>query len=193
MSSRALDAARARPADITLLKAFGIILFAVATAAGAQLRIPVPGTPVPITLQVLFAILAGTTLGARAGAASQILCLVCGASGLPFFAGGGFGLLYLGGPTGGYLLSFPLAAAAAGAFSGSGVFVARLAACSAAVFVIYACGACWLALSLSLTPIEALEAGVLPFVLADAAKAVIAAGTGRAAMMIGSDKRAAWR
>jgi biotin transport system substrate-specific component len=193
MSPRALDAARPRPADIALLKAFGIILFAVATAAGAQLRIPIPGTPVPITLQVFFAILAGMILGARAGAASQVLCLVCGASGLPFFAGGGFGLLYLGGPTGGYLLSFPLAAAAAGAVSVSGGFLARLAACSLAVLVIYACGACWLALSLSLAPMEALEAGVLPFVLADAAKAVIAAGTGRAVMLIGSEKGAAGR
>lgn len=86
--------------------------FAVATALAA--RVEIPHYPVPFTLQTMVVLLAGAFLGARNGALSQILYLASGAVGLPVFAGGAFGFLKLVGPTGGYLLAFPVAAAIVG-------------------------------------------------------------------------------
>jgi len=89
-----------------------ITTFAVATALGA--RVEIPHYPVPFTLQTMVVLLAGAFLGARNGAYSQILYLGAGLIGLPVFAGGAFGFMKIAGPTGGYLLAFPIAAAAAG-------------------------------------------------------------------------------
>lgn len=85
-----------------------IIVFALLTAIGA--RIEIPHQPVPFTLQTFFVLLAGAFLGVRNGVLSQFLYLAMGASGLPVFALGNVGLVKLLGPTGGYLLSFPVAA-----------------------------------------------------------------------------------
>jgi biotin transport system substrate-specific component len=89
-------------------QAFWIVGFAICTAIGAQLEIP--HQPVPYTFQTLVVILAGGLLGSRNGFLSMSLYLVLGLVGMPVFAGGGFGLAKLIGPTGGYLLSFPVAA-----------------------------------------------------------------------------------
>jgi biotin transport system substrate-specific component len=86
--------------------------FAVATALAARLEIP--NYPVPFTLQTMAVLLAGAFLGARNGALSQMLYLGFGLAGLPVFAGGAFGIMKLIGPTGGYLLAFPIAAALVG-------------------------------------------------------------------------------
>ncbi len=94
---------------------FWIFTFTILTAVAAQLSIPVK--PVPFTLQTLMVGLAGAFLGARKGAYSQLLYLALGAIGLPVFAptpDGYFGAAALFGPTGGYLIAFPLAAFAAG-------------------------------------------------------------------------------
>jgi len=88
----------------------GITGFAVLTALGAQVRVPLPGTPVPFTLQTLFVLWGGCYLGGRDGALAQFLYLVGGSLGFPLFAGGGGGMLHLAGPTGGYLLGFVIAA-----------------------------------------------------------------------------------
>ena len=85
-------------------------LFAALTAAVSPIRIPLGFTPVPITLQTLMVLLSGAILGARYGALSQVLYLSVGILGLPVFAGGSSGLPVLFGPTGGYLLSYPIAA-----------------------------------------------------------------------------------
>ncbi len=90
---------------------FWILSFSVLTAAAAQITIPVK--PVPFTLQTMAVVLAGAFLGARKGAYSQILYLLLGAAGLPVFAqipDAGIGFARVFGPTGGYLLAFPLAA-----------------------------------------------------------------------------------
>ena len=84
-------------------------LFAAFTAAVAWFRIPLPFTPVPITLQTLAVLLSGAMLGPYYGALSMIIYLALGAIGLPVFAGGSSGIGALLGPTGGYLLSYPLA------------------------------------------------------------------------------------
>jgi biotin transport system substrate-specific component len=95
-----------------LVQALWTIGFSVATALGA--RGEIPHEPVPYTLQTLVVLLAGAFLGPRNGAISQVVYLAAGALGAPVFAGGAFGFARLLGPTGGYLLAFPLAAVAVG-------------------------------------------------------------------------------
>jgi biotin transport system substrate-specific component len=89
-----------------------VALFAALTAIGA--RIEIPYQPVPYTLQTVFVLLSGAFLGSRNGAMSQILYLLVGGLGVPVFSMGGFGISWLLGPTGGYLLVFPAAAAVVG-------------------------------------------------------------------------------
>src|SRR3989339_1476470 len=85
-------------------------LFAALTAAVAWFKIPLPFTPVPITLQTLVVLLSGAMLGSTYGTLAMILYVVVGALGLPVFAGGGSGIGALLGPTGGYLFSYFIAA-----------------------------------------------------------------------------------
>ena len=92
----------------TIAKAFWIFSFAILTAIGAQIEIP--HQPVPFTMQTFFVFMSGALLGKRSGAASMILYLILGSLGLPVFSSGAFGLLKIFGPTGGYLLAFPIAA-----------------------------------------------------------------------------------
>src|ERR1043165_7771584 len=93
----------------------GIIGFAAAVAAASQIAIPLPWTPVPITLQPMLVILAGMLLGPVAGAASMTLYLGAGAIGLPVFTPmGAPGAARFFGPTGGYLIAYPVAAYVAG-------------------------------------------------------------------------------
>src|SRR5712691_6222460 len=98
------------------------VLFGVALVAGAaQISIPLPGTPVPMTLQPLAVLLVGGLLGPALGAASMILYLALGAAGLPVFTPYGLpGLARLIGPTGGYLIAYPVAACAVGKLAGDG-------------------------------------------------------------------------
>src|SRR5205085_3001065 len=99
------------------VRAFAVALGALVVAAAAQVSIPLPGTPVPMTLQPMAVLLVGGLLGARLGALSMILYLAMGAAGLPVFTPTvplvGFARLF--GPTGGYLLAYPIAAYAVGA------------------------------------------------------------------------------
>jgi biotin transport system substrate-specific component len=91
---------------------FWAFTFAVLMAVGAQIEIP--NQPVPFTLQTFFVFLAGAFLGKRGAVMSMSFYLILGACGLPVFSGGAFGLAKIFGPTGGYLLSFPIAAFAVG-------------------------------------------------------------------------------
>ena len=94
-----------------------VVAGAVLVAAAAQVSVPLPGTPVPMTLQPMAVLLVGGLLGARLGALSMILYLAMGAAGLPVFTPTVplVGVARLLGPTGGYLLAYPLAAWAVGA------------------------------------------------------------------------------
>ncbi len=165
----------ARPRSRGILVA-GVVGFAVALALAAQVAVPLPGTPVPLTLQPLLVVLAGLCLGPRAAAASMALYLAAGAAGMPVFAPGGApGALRLVGPTGGYLLAMPFAAYVAGMLSGgSARFVSRLGAASAGMLVIYAGGLLQLAV-ITGGLASAAVMGVLPFVALDLVKAVVAA------------------
>lgn len=173
MTTRSFEFAGARPAPVTLA---GIAGFALALAAAAQVAIPIPGTAVPITLQPLLVVLAGLWLGPAAGAASMALYLVAGAAGLPVFAPlGAPGAMRLIGPTGGYLLAYPLAAFVAGRLGVTArSFAARALAACAGVLVMYAGGLAQLAAltgSLSVAVVQ----GVLPFAALDAVKSLVAA------------------
>src|SRR3989442_11741000 len=106
-----------------------VVLGAVVVALAAQVSIPLPGTPVPMTLQPMAVLLVGGLLGARLGALSMILYLAMGAAGLPVFTPTVplLGVARLFGPTGGYLLAYPLAAYAVGTLVANGSSVRRVA------------------------------------------------------------------
>jgi biotin transport system substrate-specific component len=165
-----------RPADSgALVRALAVVGFAAATAIGAKVAIPLPGTPVPFTLQPLFVLLAGAVLGSRLGARSQMVYLAAGVAGLPVFAAGG-GAAYLLGPTGGYLMAYPLAAWLAGRGARGGD-ARRAGGLLAALAAVYAGGLAWLAVTGSVTTAVAL--GAAPFFLADLVKAGIAFAVSR--------------
>jgi biotin transport system substrate-specific component len=145
-------------------------------AALSQVRIPLPFTPVPITGQTFGALLVGAALGARRGLASMSLYLLLGALGLPFFAGGQSGLAYLAGPTLGYLLGFVVAAWSVGRLAEGGLernLRTSLLPFLVGTLFIYICGAGWLALSMGIQ--QAILLGVVPFLIGDALKIVLAA------------------
>jgi biotin transport system substrate-specific component len=153
------------------LRAAAALAGALAVAAAAQLSIPVPGSPVPFSLQPFAVLVVGGLLGARYGALSLALYLVLGAAGLPVFAPfGAPGVARLIGPTGGFLVAYPFAAATAGALAGSSYWRNLLAA-FAGMVVIFAGGLAQLAI---LTD-GAIARGFTPFVAADLVKVVLAA------------------
>jgi biotin transport system substrate-specific component len=158
--------------------------FAVLTWGLARVSVPLPGTPVPATLQTLSVLLAGLLLGPRKGALSQALYLGAGALGLPVFALPGSGPAYFLGPTGGYLLGFVLAPWIAGRLARTGVVSSparRFAAVIAAIAALHLCGTLWLLLSWSPGPREALLAGSVPFLVFDLAKGIVALALASAA------------
>jgi biotin transport system substrate-specific component len=157
-------------------RALGIVVAAGALALSAQLAFPLPGTPVPFTLAPFVVVLAGLLLGPVDGAAAMVLYLAAGAAGLPVFAPvGAPGLARLLGPTGGYLLAYPIAAAVAGRLGARRPALAtRVVAALAGMLTIYLGGLAQLAIITGSLATAALV-GVLPFAAADAVKAVVAA------------------
>lgn len=156
-----------------------MIGFALLTALAAQIRIPVPGTPVPITGQTFAVLLAGAALGSWAGAGSQAIYWVLGAVGLPFYTDASGGWSAATGATAGYLVGFIVAAWVVGALAerrqDRSVWTA-IPAFLAGNAVIYAFGVAWLFLSVEAitTMSEALAAGLTPFVIGDLIKIVVA-------------------
>jgi biotin transport system substrate-specific component len=151
-------------------------LGALVVALSAQVVVPVPFSPVPMTLQPLAVLAVGGLLGAAGGVSALLLYIVLGAVGLPVFAGGGSGMLHLVGPTGGYLLAFPIAAAVTGALAGR---VPRsplqvLLACALGMVIIHAGGVAQLAL-LGGDPALAMRVGFVPFLTGDLLKVGLAA------------------
>ena len=146
------------------------------TALAAQLEFRVPWSPVPITGQTFAVLLTGAVLGARRAFLAQLLYLAEGACGLPVFAGGAFGLVKFAGPTGGYLLAFPFAAAVTGALAERGWdrhFFTMLAAMLLGSVVIFASGLA--VLSRFVPADQLLGAGLLPFLPGDLIKSSLAA------------------
>ncbi len=145
----------------------------------AQVSFFLPTTPVPITLQTLGVMLIGALFGARLGALTMLLYLVEGALGMPFFSGGRGGFAHLMGPTGGYLLSYPIAAFVVGLLAERGWDRSLRTSVVAMVLgsvVVYAIGFSWLSMYRGMLPnVTLFQAAVLPFLPGDAIKIVVAA------------------
>lgn len=160
-------------------------LFGALMGAFAFVSFPYPLSPAPITLQVLGVFLAGIMLGPGWGAGAMVLYLVAGALGAPVFAGGSAGLGVLLGPTGGYLLSYPVAAAAIGAIVHRGMALrdyrtvglpVQVGAMVVGAGLIYAMGVLGLIVVAEFGLSEAIVGGAVVFVPAEAAKMAAAIG-----------------
>jgi biotin transport system substrate-specific component len=159
-------------------------LGALVVALSAQIVVPVPFSPIPMTLQPLAVLGVGALLGGAAGLGALLLYIALGIAGLPVFAGGGSGVARLLGPTGGYLLAFPVAAWMTGILTGpvlgsnrllrpTGVLRVLLA-CAVGMVVIHVGGVAQLAL-LGGDPALAFRMGFIPFLTGDLIKVGLAA------------------
>ena len=176
------------PGNRRVALAVAVVIFSLLTALGARMAVPLGLTPVPMTLQTLFVLLAGVLLGPVAGASSQLLYLALGGLGVPVFAMGGAGLPWLLGPTGGYLMAFPLAAALSGWIAGrEGRPVRTAAGLLAGTAMIFAVGAAWLSVVTELHSGGLFAAAVLPFLPGAAIK--IAIGVVVARLVLGTGAR----
>jgi biotin transport system substrate-specific component len=156
--------------------AIAVVGAALLTAAAAQLTIHLPWTPVPITGQTFAVLLAGSVLGMRAGAASQLLYVALGAIGLPFYADASGGIKIVTGATGGYLFSYFLAAALVGYLAErrqDRSLITSFEAMLAGTAVIYVCGVAWLAHSLHVSTNRAIGLGMTPFLIGDGVKIIV--------------------
>jgi len=189
-----IDHALAGAAGHALPIRIGATLFVtLLTAASSQVSVPLPFTPVPFTLQPMVVLLGAAVLGPELGLLSQVLYLAAGAAGLPVFAFAPDlpqGVLRLLGPTGGYLLSYPLAAFVTGWLARRGFdrrYFTSVLAMAAGLAVVFAGGVAWLTLfapgSDARSLQSALAAGFYPFVAADLFKVCVA----------GAVMPAAWR
>lgn len=164
--------------DNKLLNAIvGVGFFIIATALGAYIRIPVPGTPVPITLQTFFVVLSGAVLGKKLGLLSQAGYLFLGAAGLPVFQGYAFGAVHMFGPTGGYLAGFLLASFLTGKLleKEEPGFLRIIAAFAIGNIALYTLGVFWLMFLYKISLFNAVAIGVLPFFAVELIKVTAAA------------------
>jgi biotin transport system substrate-specific component len=162
-----------RVRDVALVIAGALFIFLT-----SRISIPIPGTPVPMTGQTFGVLLVGGALGFRRGLAAVTLYVLLGLIGLPFFADGKGGLAVLWGVRGGYLLGFIAAGAVVGRLAELGwdrKFVGALGAMVVGEVIIYAIGLPWLKVVGGLTWQQTIEAGLVPFLVGDAIKAVLAA------------------
>src|SRR2546430_4250612 len=173
--SETLLAAALTPFDV--VRQVGLVIgFSLLTALSAQVVIPIG--PVPITGQTFAVLLTGALLGSRVGALAMIAYLSEGVSGLPFFQQGHFGLLYLMGPTGGYLVAFPAAAFVTGAFAEHGWdrrFFTAAAAMAIGSVVIMLSGWAWFSIVMRTSPTLVLFDTIIKFIPGDIIKIALAA------------------
>ena len=167
----------------TAERAGAVLFVTILTAVAAQISVPLPFTPVPFTFQPMVVLIGAAALGARLGAASQVLYLALGLAGLPVFAASpelAHGAARLLGPTGGYLMSYPLAAFVAGALAERGFdrrYLTAVLAMACGLAVIFAGGVFWLAAFVQARGLSAaLASGFYPFLVADFVKLLLAAG-----------------
>lgn len=181
-ASTILDQISMRAASANLwtgVQILSVVFVAVLTAAAAQLSFPLPFTPVPFTIQPMIVLVGAAALGSRLGALSQVLYLTLGMAGLPVFAHApelpqGFARLL--GPSGGYLMAYPLAAFVTGLLAERGFdrrYLTSIAAMAIGLAIIFAGGVSWIARFSGLD--TALATGLYPFIVVDLVK-VVAAG-----------------
>jgi biotin transport system substrate-specific component len=164
------------------LKVAAVLFVTTLTALAAQLSVPLPFTVVPFTLQPMIVLLGGAALGARLGLSSQVLYLSLGLVGLPVFAASPVlpqGAARLIGPTGGFLLAYPLAAFVTGWLAERRFdreYLTSLGAMAAGLAIVFASGVSWMAWGFAPVGIgAALERAFFPFLLADLVKLALAA------------------
>jgi biotin transport system substrate-specific component len=169
----------------TSIRLASVLFLTALTAAAAQVSVHLPFTPVPFTLQTMVVLVGAAALGPRLGAASQALYLVLGVVGLPVFAASAVlppGAARLLGPTGGYLLAYPIAAFVTGWLASRGFdrrYLTSTLALLAGLVTLFAGGVLWLAYVAPGTAGEtglraALAAGFYPFIAADVIKVFVA-------------------
>jgi biotin transport system substrate-specific component len=167
---------------LSLAKQAGIVIGASAViAVCARLVLPLPFTPVPLTLANFGVLLVGLALGSKRGFAAAALYLAWGAMGLPVFSPAGVGgVAQVLGPTGGYLLAYPVVAFIAGWISerGSASFGKNLIGGVVAELVLFAAGISWLAVMTGSWQ-RAVAFGLAPFIFAEVVKVMVAAAAAR--------------
>lgn len=148
-------------------------------ALAARVTLPLPLTPVPLTLSNFAVLLVGLLLGRRAGFAALMLYLAEGAAGLPVFSPVGLGgVAQLLGPTGGYLLAYPVVAYLAGWFAerDRSSFTRNALAATLAEVFLFVSGVSWLMLVFHAPLVQAAQFGLYPFFFAEVMKVLLAAG-----------------
>jgi biotin transport system substrate-specific component len=177
----------ASSASRTSIRLASMLFLTALTAAAAQFSVHLPFTPVPLTLQPMVVLVGAAALGARLGASSQVLYLLLGIAGLPVFAASPIlpqGLGRLLGPTGGYLMAYPIAAFVTGYFAERGFdrrYLTSILAMFAGLCTLFIGGVTWLAYFAAAPggPAglnAALATGLYPFILKDVIKVSIASG-----------------
>jgi len=162
----------------TGVQMLSVLFVTVLTAAAAQLSFPLPFTPVPFTIQPMIVLIGAAALGSRLGALAQVSYLMLGIAGLPVFAFSpelpqGVGRLI--GPTGGYLMAYPIAAFVTGLLAERGLdrrYLSSILAMGAGLSVIFAGGVLWIAQAAGVQ--TALATGLYPFIIVDVIKVVVA-------------------
>ncbi|MFZ3557563.1 biotin transporter BioY [Streptomyces sp. BH055] len=170
-----LPASRAKTADFAKNAAL-VVGGAALTGIAAQVAIPVPGSPVPVTGQTFAALLVGTALGARRGFLALAVYALAGMAGVPWFAEGGSGMASA---SFGYVIGLMLASAAVGALARRGGDRSMLRTAGTFVLgeaIVYAVGVPYLALSTGMGLTAAIAAGLTPFLIGDVLKAALAMG-----------------
>ncbi|CAN5872731.1 MAG: biotin transporter BioY [Euzebyales bacterium] len=158
-----------------LLVAGGALL----TAAAAQVAVPLPFTPVPLSGQTFAVLLVAAALGPLRGSLAQVLYIALAMVGLPFYAEASGGVEVVFGATGGYVFGFVVASVVVGHLARRGVDrkpVGVIGAYVAGSLIIYSVGVPWLAAAIDVPLLEAVKLGLVPFLIGDAIKAVLAAG-----------------
>ena len=182
MSLSATQVASPRSRALEIATQIAIVVSAsIFVALCARIYIPLPGTPVPLTVQNLGVLLVGLTLGSRRGFLAMALYLAEGASGLPVFSAGGAGMTQIIGFSGGYLIAYPFVSALTGYIfeRGKPAFARAALACVAGEVLLFTFGISWLyVLTHSLA--TALSFGLYWFIFAEVLKIVFAAGAVRA-------------
>jgi biotin transport system substrate-specific component len=175
LTSVAVARSRSRDAALQLAAIVAASLF---VAVCARFSLPIPGSPVPLSLQNFAVLLVGLALGSRRGFAALALYLAEGAAGLPVFSPiGAPGILRFAGPTAGYLIAYPFVAALAGYIfeRGKQTFLRAASAAIASEVLLFACGISWLyVLTHSLA--RAIAFGLYWFIFAEVMKVMFAAG-----------------
>jgi biotin transport system substrate-specific component len=172
MTTRTLSQQKHAVLTTTTSKTLGVTFFVLAMALSSYVRIPLWGSPVPITLQTMFVLLSGVVLGVRLAVLTQGIYILLGICGIQVFAGYSYGMSYLLGPTAGYLAGFAVAGALLGKLSSYSWFKGSkmLGLFIGADVLIHALGMMWLMYGFKMTVSTAFMVGVAPFFFGEAIK-----------------------